>query len=127
MPDKKEYEYAIIRVMPRVERGECLNVGVILFCRSKKYLGMRYHLPEDRLRALWPELDIPEINDYLQAWDRVCAGQSDAGPIAQLERPERFRWLTAAKSTVLQCSAVHPGLTLDPARELDELFREYVL
>lgn len=127
MPDKKEYEYALIRVVPRVERGECLNVGVILFCKSHKYLGLRYHLPTERLYALWPELDIHEINDHLQAWDRVCAGQPEAGPIAQLDLPERFRWLTAAKSTVLQCSPVHPGLTRDPARELDVLFREYVL
>lgn len=127
MPEKQVYEYALIRVVPRVERGECLNVGVILFCKSKKYLAMRYHLPTERLHALWPELDIPEINDYLQAWDKVSTGQPDGGPIARLDLPERFRWLTAAKSTVLQCSAVHPGLTLDPARELDALFREYVL
>lgn len=126
MPERKEYEYALIRVVPRVERGECLNVGVILYCKKARFLGIRYHLPAERLLALWPELDLDEIGTHLAAWEQVALADAEGGPIAQLDDPERFRWLTAAKSTILQCSPVHPGLTLEPAAELDRLFEQYV-
>ena len=127
MQDRKVYEYALIRVVPRVERGECLNVGVIVFCKSKKYLDMRVHLDEPRLKVFSANLDIAGIREHLQAWDLICKGDPSGGPISQLDQAGRFRWLTATRSTILQCSEVHPGLCTDPEAVLDDLFERYVL
>lgn len=126
MHDKLVYEYAVIRVMPRVDRGEFVNVGVILFCKRKRFIRMKYELDETRLNALFPELDIEEVAAYLKAWDQISQGHKDGGPIAQLDVPDRFRWLTAVKSTILQSSRIHPGLCEAPEAVLDRLFEKYV-
>lgn len=126
MPDKQVYEYAMIRVVPRVEREEFLNVGVILSCKKTGYIGMQYHLDRPRLQAFAPDLDLDEIEAYLQTWERICQGDPAGGPMATLDSAERFRLLSAPKSTILQCSPVHPGLTNTPELELEKLFQKYV-
>ena len=115
------FQYAIVRVVPRVERGEYLNVGVVLLCRPKRFLGARIHLVERRLAAFAPDLDPALIRPHLEAIERVAAGDPTAGPIARLAPPERFRWLVAPASTIIQASEVHTGLCEDPAAELDHL------
>lgn len=120
------FSYAILRVVPRVERGERINVGVVVFCRPLDYLGARTQLDVERLRALAPGLDPEDVRPHLHAVERIAAGDPAAGPIARLDRTERFHWLTAPSSTVLQPSEVHTGLCDDPAAELDHLFAELV-
>ncbi|WP_461095817.1 DUF3037 domain-containing protein [Spirosoma luteolum] len=127
MPEKHLFEYAVIRVMPRVERQEFMNVGVILYCQAQGFLQTRFSLPEQRLRALCAEVDLDELHHRLRAFERVCAGRREGGPIGQLPVASRFRWLTAARSTVVQTSPVHPGLCDDPALTLDRLYTELVL
>lgn len=127
MQDKLVYEYAVIRFMPRVEREEFINIGVILLCKRLDSLSMRYQLDEQRWRHLAPEVDAAELNRYLNTWELICQGHPDGGPVAQLDAANRFRWLTAPKSTILQCSQVHPGLCQHPGRVLDDLFEKYVL
>lgn len=127
MPNKEVYEFAIIRIMPKIERGECINVGVIVFSKKKKYIGIKYGLDSERLKAFSKDLDITEIKEYLDAWDLIANGDEKGGLIAGLELPERFRWLTASKSTMLQCSEVHPGLSSDPEKVLSDLYGKYVL
>ncbi len=123
MPDTRRnpFQYAIVRVVPRVERGEYLNVGVILLCRSIPYLGARIALDERRMAALAPDLDPVSIRPHLDAIERIVAGDPGAGPIARLDPAERFHWLVAPASTVIQTSEVHSGLCTDPAVELDHL------
>jgi hypothetical protein len=127
-PDMTEhpFQYAIIRVVPRVERGECLNAGVVLLCRPKRFLAARVGLDADKLRALAPDVDPATIDDHLAAIERVAAGDRAAGPIARLGRGERFHWVIAPSSTVIQPSEVHTGLCDDPAVELDHLFEQLV-
>ncbi|MEL6627899.1 MAG: DUF3037 domain-containing protein [Bacteroidota bacterium] len=127
MQEKQVYEYGIIRVIPRVDRGECLNVGVILFCKRKRFLAMKYQLDRARLAVFEGSLDLDEVAEYLKGWDLICQGNKAGGQIALLDWPERFRWLTAVKSTIVQSSRVHPGLCEDPAAELAHLFEQYVL
>jgi Protein of unknown function (DUF3037) len=115
------FQYAIVRVLPRVERGECLNVGVVLLCRAKRYLGARIALDERRLAAFAPDLDPASIRPHLAAIERIAAGDPEAGPIARLGQAERFHWLVAPSSTIIQPSEVHTGLCEDPAAELDHL------
>ncbi|RMG65426.1 MAG: DUF3037 domain-containing protein [Bacteroidetes bacterium] len=122
MPAKAVYEYALIRVVPRVERGECLNVGVIVYCKDARFLDVRYEIDPARVAAFAPGLDLAEIRRYLQVWDHICQGEAAGGPIARLTLPERFRWLTAARSTIIQASPVHPGLCADPQETLHRLF-----
>jgi hypothetical protein len=126
MPEKHIFEYAVIRIVPKVERGEFLNAGIIVFCKQKKYLAMRYLVDAKRLQVFSPDIDVEEIAQYLAAWDLICKGSPQGGEIAQRDLGERFRWLTAVKSTVLQCSKVHPGLCDDPEYILQDLFRKYV-
>jgi len=121
------FEYAILRVVPRVERGEALNVGVILFAREAAYLGCRTNLDESRLRAFAPALDLACLGAHLAAIQAIADGARDAGPIARFSASERFHWLTAPRSTVLQVSPVHGGLTSDPATTLAHLFQSLVL
>jgi hypothetical protein len=121
------FSYAVLRVVPRVERGEFVNAGVVVFCRPRLYLGARTHLDEARLRALAPGLDPAAVRPHLRAVERIAAGDEDAGPIARLDVTERFHWLVAPSSTVVQPSEVHTGLCEDPARELERLFAELVL
>jgi hypothetical protein len=123
VPDepRSPYQYAIIRVVPRVERGECLNAGVVLLCRSKAYIGARTELDERRLAALAPDLDPATVRPHLEAIERIARGDAAGGPMASLSVAERFHWLVAPASTIIQPSAVHTGLTDDPARELEHL------
>ncbi|MGP1674107.1 MAG: DUF3037 domain-containing protein [Candidatus Limnocylindrales bacterium] len=118
---RSPYQYAVIRVVPRVERGECLNVGVVLLCRSKAYVGAATVLDEARLRALAPDTDPATVRPYLEAIERIARGDRAGGPIARLSIAERFHWLVAPASTIIQASAVHTGLTDDPAAELEHL------
>lgn len=115
------YEYALIRVVPRVERGEAMNAGVILYCQQYRYLGCRILLNEDRLRALDPGTDLAAVAAALGALEEGCR----SGPAGQ-PPGVRFRWLTATRSTIVQPGPVHSGLTADPAAELDRLFNDLV-
>ena len=128
MPDepRSPYQYAIIRVVPRVERGECLNAGVVLLCRSKSYIGAHTELDEARLAALAPGTDPATVRPHLAAIERVARGEPDGGPIARLSIAERFHWLVSPASTIIQPSDVHTGLTDDPAGELEHLFETLV-
>ncbi|HET8524211.1 MAG TPA: DUF3037 domain-containing protein [Thermomicrobiales bacterium] len=126
---RESFEYALIRVVPRVERGECLNAGVILFSRPKRFLEARVALNEARLMALAPDLtpdQIRGIDRQLQMIPRLCAGDPAAGPIALLAQAERWHWLVAPSSTVIQPSAIHTGMSDNPAHELDRLFASMV-
>ena len=115
------FQYAIVRVVPRVERGECLNVGVILLCRPRRFLGARVHLDEQRLAVFAPDFDPQLLRLNLEAIERIATGDPTAGPIAKLGQAERFHWLVAPASTVIQASAVHTGICDDPAAELAHL------
>jgi hypothetical protein len=126
MPEKHLFEYAVIRFVPRVEREEFLNVGVILFCPSQGFLQTRYALDEQRLLAFYNETDIAELTERLRAFERICAGRSEGGPIGKLPIAARFRWLIAARSTVVQTSPVHPGLCADAHETLIKLFAQLV-
>jgi hypothetical protein len=120
------FQYALVRVVPSVERGEAFNAGVIVHCRVRRYLAARVHLDEALLQAVAPGCDPSELRAHLEVIPRLCAGDADAGPIAGLSQPERFHWLVAPSSTVVQASAVHTGLTDDPAATLDHLYRALV-
>ncbi|HEU5158384.1 MAG TPA: DUF3037 domain-containing protein [Streptosporangiaceae bacterium] len=121
-PDAKlVYEYATLRVVPSIERGEAMNVGVVLYCRKRDYLGCRTHVDADRLRALAADLDLDGVRHALRAVDAACQGDPEGRPMER-SPGERFRWLTAPRSTIVQPGAVHPGLTDDPAAELGRLF-----
>ena len=128
MPDepRSPYQYAIIRVVPRVERGECLNAGVVLLCRSKSYIGAHTELDEGRLAALAPGTDPATVRPHLAAIERIARGELDGGPMARLSIAERFHWLVSPASTIIQPSDVHTGLTDDPAAELEHLFETLV-
>lgn len=126
MPEKRLFEYAIIRVVPQVEREEFLNVGVIMYCRDQRFLQTRFRLNEARLLAFSEQIDLAELNERLQAFERICTGKADSGPIGRLGIAERFRWLTATRSTVVQTSPVHPGLCDDASETLERLFTQLV-
>lgn len=126
MPTPSSFDYAVIRVMPRVERGEQLNAGVILFCLEKDYLAAKVEVDEARLRTLWPEIDLDLVRQHLEAIPKICAGTPDAGPIGRLTLRERFHWLVAPRSTMIQVSPVHAGLCDHPEQRLGELFRQLV-
>ena len=126
MQENHLFEYAVIRIVPRVEREEFLNVGVILLAAKQKFLQARIEVNEKRLRSLFADVDQEELNQYITSFQRICKGGVDGGRIGQLSISERFRWLTATRSTVLQTSKVHPGLCSDPAKALDKLFDELV-
>ncbi len=127
MPEKHLFEYATIRVVPRVEREEFLNVGVILYCPAQGFLRTLFDLQEDRLLAFSKNLDFLEIQERLRVFEQICAGGKTAGTIGQLPLSGRFRWLTAARSTVVQTSAVHPGLCTDAHQTLLRLHHQLVL
>jgi len=127
MQGKQLFEYAVIRVVPRVEREEFLNVGVILFCSSQGFLQTKFELNQERLKAFCEDIDIPELEERLRVFERICAGGKQAGPIGSLPLSGRFRWLTANRSTIIQTSAVHPGLCGDAEETLTRLMTELVL
>ena len=121
------FAYAVIRVVPRVERGERLNAGIVLLCRPRRFLGAAIELDEARLRALDPGCDVDEVRAHLDLIRRIAAGDPDAGPLAALPQAERFHWLVAPSSTVIQPSDVHAGLTDDPSATLEHLVQTLVV
>ena len=127
MQENHLFEYAIVRVVPLVEREEFLNVGVILYCRQQKFLQMKFSLDEKRLLALCPKAQPAELRSHLEAFERISMGKADAGPIAALDMASRFRWLTAKRSTMVQTSVVHPGLTKNAGETLERLYQQLVL
>jgi hypothetical protein len=126
MPAPSSYDYAVVRVVPRVERQEFINAGVILHCPALGFLGARVELDSERLRGLAPLLDPVVVRRYLDLIPLVCAGGKDAGPIGRLGQRERFHWLVSPRSTVLQTSPVHSGLCADPVATLDHLLATLV-
>lgn len=127
MQGKHLFEYAVIRIVPKVEREEFINVGVILYCKQLKFLQAMITLNEARLCAIAGEIDIAEVMAHLQAFERIAQGSPDAGPIACLDPAQRFRWLTATRSTILQASKVHPGFCTNPQETLEKLHALLVL
>ncbi len=127
MQDKEIYEFAIIRLVPKVEREEFLNIGAIVLCKRQQYLEMKFTVDKKRLEAFAEDIDFELINEYLNAWKSVCKGGVVGGKIGALETHVRFRWLTANRSTIIQSSNVHPGICFDPERTLDSIFNKYVL
>lgn len=125
-PARSPFSYAVLRVVPRVERGERFNAGVVVFCRQRSFLGAKVELDERRLAALAPDAEAQDVRSHLEALVKVAAGDPDAGAIAALPPSERFGWLVAPSSTIVQASEVHTGLTDDPVRTLDTLFAELV-
>lgn len=123
MPDepRSPYQYAVVRIVPRVERGEFVNAGIVLLCRSRAFVGAATRLDEGRLLAIDPGCDVAAVRAHLAAIERIAAGDPEGGPIARSSIAERFHWLVAPSSTVIQASPVHAGLTDDPARELERL------
>ncbi|KAA0993808.1 DUF3037 domain-containing protein [Dyadobacter aurulentus] len=126
MQDKQLFEYAVLRLVPRVEREEFINVGVILYCSARQYLDVKYELDEARLNAFSCVADPVEIRAYLLAFKQICHGRKDGGVIGALPLASRFRWLTATRSTMLQTSKVHAGFCDDPEQTLSVLFKEQV-
>jgi Protein of unknown function (DUF3037) len=120
------YSYALIRVVPRVERGEQLNVGVVLFAREQDFLEARIELDRERLRALAPDVDVDGVARHLQMFQWIAQGAAQGGPVAALPASERFHWLVAPRSTVIQTSPVHVGRSANPTQALDELMTELV-
>ena len=120
------YSYGIVRVVPRVERGEFVNVGVVLFSRELDFLEARLAVDEARLRSLAPGVDIPTVERHLAMFQAICEGAVEGGAIAALPKPERFHWLVAPRSTMIQTSPVHVGRSQDPGRALEDLLNEFV-
>jgi hypothetical protein len=120
------FDYAVVRVVPRVERGEFINAGVILFCRELRFLGARVALDEERLSFLAPWVDTAEVHEHLAVIPLVTSGSPEAGPIGRLDLAGRFHWLVAPRSTIIQTSPVHSGLCSDPAIMLDRIFETLV-
>ncbi len=126
MPAPSSFDYAVFRIVPRVEREEFINAGVILFCRTRRFLAARVALDPQRLAALGSLVDPEEVERHLALIPLICAGESAAGPIASLTQTERFYWLTAPRSTIVQPSAVHSGISDDPAANLERLIQAMV-
>jgi hypothetical protein len=120
------FQYAIWRVVPSVERGEALNVGVVVYCRRRQFLAARTLVDEERLHALAPDLDVEAVRGHLDGMSRVAAGDPAGGAIATMPQSERFGWLTAASSTIVQPSPIHTGLCSDPESVLERLYTRLV-
>jgi hypothetical protein len=121
MPAQSSFDYAVVRVVPRVERAEFVNAGVVLFARTRRFLAARIELDRERLLALAPWIDVDEIERHLAVFPQVAAGGAQAGPIGQLPQAERFHWLVAPRSTIIQVSPAHAGLCDEPADALEDL------
>ena len=126
MSETRPFSYAILQVVPCLQRGERLNVGVILYCRQLDYLGLRFGLPAAKLEAIAPDADLDQIQSRLQEIRQVILGEEAGGALARMDPSDRFGWLVAPSSTIIQSSTVHTGLTTDPAAELDRLFEDLV-
>jgi hypothetical protein len=120
------FEYAVIRMVPHVEREEFLNIGIVLYCAPQKFLKSKFELDRERLRVLCEKTDFDELSHHITSFERICIGGKEAGSIGMLSMPERFRWLTATRSTILQTSKVHPGLCDDAGEMLERLFAQLV-
>ncbi|MBS1563167.1 MAG: DUF3037 domain-containing protein [Bacteroidetes bacterium] len=127
MHENHLFEYAVLRVVPRVEREEFLNTGVILYCAKQRFLQTLYTLDEKRLAVFCTDFDTGELKAHLHSFDLISKGSPDGGPIARLDMASRFRWLTATRSTILQCSRVHAGFCADPQAALAKLHAQLVL
>lgn len=127
MQERHLYEYAVIRFVPKVEREEFINVGIVLFSKQGKYLKSRYTIDENKLKLFASELDVNCLKDGLQVFEKVCKGDKEGGKIASMDIPDRFRWLTAVKSSCLQVSRPHPGFSRNLDETLERLFKELVL
>ncbi|WP_031425863.1 DUF3037 domain-containing protein [Flavimarina sp. Hel_I_48] len=127
MHGKHLYEYAVIRIVPQVEREEFFNVGVIVYCKNPRFIAMKYQLDSKKLAAFCPEVDVAQVEKNLDAFKAISCGRKNAGPIAQLENAERFRWLTATRSSVIQTSKTHPGFSEDLEDTLEKLFEDLVV
>jgi hypothetical protein len=127
MHGKHLFEYAIVRIVPRVEREEFLNVGIILYCKDLKFLDSKYTINKERIASLCTEMDCNEVEEHLQSFEKIAKGEKDGGLIAGLDIPSRFRWLTATRSTIIQTSKVHPGFTGNPQETLEKLYNQLVL
>ena len=121
------FDYAVLRVVPRVEREEFINAGVIVFCLEKSFLDARVEVQEHRLKALWPDIDVALVRDHLAAIPKICRGERAAGPIASLSKRERFHWLVSPRSTMIQVSPVHSGLCEAPESALERIFNDWIL
>jgi len=127
MQEKLLYEYAVIRIVPKVEKEEFFNAGVILYSRDKKFLDTRMFLNEDKLKCFAPDADVNEIQAHLQSFAQIARGEKNGGPIARLDAASRFRWLTATRSTIVQSSKTHSGFCSNPKEALEYLFNKYIL
>lgn len=126
MPELCSFDYSVIRIVPRVDRGEFVNAGVILFCSTRAFLDARIELNRARLLALAPELDLAAVESHLEVIPRVCRGGKEAGPIGELPQRARFHWLVAPRSTVIQMSPVHSGVHRDLEAAMDSLMGKLV-
>lgn len=126
MQEKNLFEYAVVKIIPRVERGECLNVGVVLFCKKNKYLKVKFGFDKQRILQAFPWADVNDIKQHLEAFEQICIGNNQPGTIASLDVQSRFKWLTAKRSTVIQTSETHPGFCNDADLKLEQLFNELV-
>ncbi|MGN6616922.1 MAG: DUF3037 domain-containing protein [Ilyomonas sp.] len=126
MQEKQLFEYAVIRVVPRADREEFMNVGVIVYCATQNFLQLKYSLNEEKLRAFSSDLDIDSLKKQLKAFEQICLGSKEGGPIAQLPVASRFRWLTATRSTIIQVSPVHPGFCSKPEEAIEKLYAQMV-
>ncbi len=127
MPENQLFEYAVVRLVPRVEREEFLNVGVILYCAREKFLRAAFKVNEKRIKNFFAKINLEELTEHLKTFEKICGGKEDSGPIGKLSLAERFRWLTATRSTILQTSKVHPGFTSDAEKTLLKLLDQLVL
>lgn len=127
MSERTLYEYAVVRVVPRVAREEFVNVGIALYCKKYRYAAFHFHLDENKVKSLYDEADLEGIRRHLESFQRICAGDKNYGRIAQLDQAERFRWLTANRSTIIQSSASHTGLCIKPEETHEELMNRLVL
>jgi len=127
MQEQHLFEYAVIRIMPRVEREEFINAGIVLYCKSRRFLHVLYEVNKEKIHSLCMKCDVEEVANHLKAFASIAAGEKDAGPISQLDATSRFRWLTAQRSTILQTSKVHPGFCEDPMETAEKLFKQLVL
>jgi hypothetical protein len=127
MQGKQLYEYAVIRILPRVEREEFINVGIILFSKQANYIRMKYRLDTEKLNLFYSELDVDLLEETLKSFKKICTGNKEGGVIAELDIPERFRWLTAVRSSCVQTSRPHPGFSDNLDNETEKLFEELVL
>lgn len=126
MQEQHLFEYAVIRIMPRVEREEFVNAGIILYCKSRQFLHVLYEVNAQKINSLCAKCDVEELATHLKSFASIASGDKNAGPIAQLDTASRFRWLTAQRSTILQTSKVHPGFCEDPMQMIEKLFEQLV-